>query len=197
MADNDDAESGNAQQQQTQAESYTLHSRLQWKCLDFGWIVFTWPGRFKAAEFLTTFLGFLLIASKNAFNEEPRYEFYVFVGIFSWIMVCVHMILGIPHLIEKLPLVITQPMVFLACCSLAVVTWLIASSIVVAQDKSNSTVQAGAAFGYMTMFLFFFEALYYFIMWRRGITVITREDRSKEMTDPAAGTDYVAEEPAY
>ena len=195
MAENDDGESSNTQQQQ-QHDSSALHSRLQWKCLDFGWIVFTWPGRFKAAEFLTTLLGFVLIASVNAFNEEPRYEFYVFVGIFSWIMVCVHMILGIPHLIEKLPLVITQPMVFLVCCSLAVLTWLIAASIVVARDKHDATVQAGAAFGYMTMFLFFFEALYYFIQWRRGVTV-RREDRTKEMDDPAAGNDYEAETPAY
>ena len=193
MADNHDAESGNAQQQRT---SSALHSRLQWKCLDFGWIVFTWPGRFKAAEFITTLLGFVFIASVNAFKEEPRYKFYVFVGIFSWIMVFLHMILGIPHLIEKLPLVITQPMVFLVCCSLAVLTWLIAASVVVAKDKNNATVQAGAAFGYITMFLFFFEALYYFMQWRRGATV-RREDPTKEMDDPAAGNDYEAEPPAY
>ena len=196
MADPDETESGETQQQQQQ-ESSSLHSRLQWKCLDFGWIVFTWPGRFKAAEFLTTFLGFVLIASVNTFNEEPRYEFYVFVGIFSWIMVCVHMILGIPHLIEKLPLVVIQPIVFLICCSLAVLTWLIAASVVVAKDRSDTTVQAGAAFGYMTMFLFFFEALYYFIIWRRGLTIYEREDKPKEMNDPAAGNDYVPEEPAY
>ena len=197
MADSDDGESGNAQQQQQQQQTSSVTpARLQWKCLDFGWIVFTWPGRFKAAEFLTTLLGFVLIASVNAFNEEPRYEFYVFVGIFSWIMVCVHMILGIPHLIEKLPLVITQPMVFLVCCSLACLTWLIAASVVVAQDKHHATVQVGAAFGYMTMFLFLFEALYYFIQWRQGVTV-RREDRTKEMDDPTAGNDYEAEAPAY
>jgi hypothetical protein len=200
MEDQDGSESGEAQNQQEstqqRSESSSLHSRLQWKCLDFGWIVFTWPGRFKAAEFLTTVLGFVLIASVNTFDEEPRFEFYVFVGIFSWVMVCVHMILGIPHLIEKLPLVVTQPLVFLACCSLAVLTWLIAASIVVAKDKNDSRVQAGAAFGYMTMFLFFFEALYYFILWRRGGSV-RREDQTKEMDDPASGGDYVPEDPGY
>lgn len=58
-------------------------------------------------------------------------------------------------------------------------------------------MQAGAAFGYMTMFLFFFEAVYYFIVWRRGISA-PRENESKEMDDPAEGDDYVQpEEPAY
>lgn len=178
-------------------ESSSHNSSLRCKCLDFGWLIFTWPGRFKTAEFVTTFLGFILIASVNAFDEEPRYEFYVFVGIFSWIMVCVHIILGIPHLIEKLPQIVTQPLVFLSCCCLAVLTWLIAASIVVAKDKNDTTVQAGAAFGYMTMFLFFFEAIYYFILWRRGITMSHSDDQSKEMDDQAAGNEYVPDDPGY
>ena len=178
-------------------ESSSHHSSLRWKCLDFGWLICTWPGRFKTAEFLTTFLGFILIASVNAFDEEPRYEFYVFVGIFSWIMVCVHIILGIPHLIEKLPRVVTQPMVFLSCCCLAVLTWLIAASIVVAKDRDDTAVQAGAAFGYMTMFLFFFEAIYYFILWRRGVSMSRSDDQSKEMDDHAAGDEYVPDDPGY
>ena len=194
MADEDRTEQSETPIEQ---ESSSHYSSLRWKCLDFGWLICTWPGRFKAAEFLTTFLGFILIASVNAFDEEPRYEFYVFVGIFSWVMVCIHIILGIPHLIEKLPRVVTQPMVFLACCCLAVLTWLIAASIVVAKDRNDTTVQAGAAFGYMTMFLFFFEAIYYFILWRRGITMSSSEDQSKEMDDPAAGNDYVVEDPGY
>ena len=194
MADESETEPNEAQ---TQPESTSFHSRLQWKCLDFGWLVFTWPGRFKAAEFLTTFLGFILIATVNAFDEEPRFEFYVFVGIFSWIMVCIHMILGIPHLIEKLPLVVTQPMVFLICCSLAALTWLIAASVVVAKDRDDVTVQAGAAFGYMTMFLFFFESIYYFIFWRRGGPVSRRENQSKEMDNPTAGDEYAPNDTEY
>lgn len=185
--------------QSQQKEPTSLHSRLQWKCLDFGWIIFTWPGRFKAAEFLTTFLGFLLIATVNAFDEEPRYEFYVFIGIFTWIMVCIHMILGIPHIIEKLPVVVTQPLVFLAFCCVAVLTWLIAASVVVAKDRSDASVQAGAAFGYMTMFLFFFEALYYFIIWRRGVSARWQQDQnpSRELDDPTTGTEYSTNDPGY
>ncbi|XP_028396035.1 uncharacterized protein LOC114520036 [Dendronephthya gigantea] len=194
MADEENYESSETQDKE---ESSTRHSRLQWKCLDFGWIIYTWPGRFKLAEFLTSLLGFICIASVNAFDEEPRYEFFVFVGIFSWIMVCIHIILGIPHLIEKLPGVVTQPLVFLACCGLAVLAWLIASSIIMAKDKNDTTVQAGAVFGYITMFLFFFEALYYIIVWRRGRSA-SRERENKEMDNPAEADDYVQpEDPAY
>lgn len=181
---------------QTQGQSTDLHERLRWKCLDFGWIIFSWPGRFKAAEFLTTFLGFICVATVNSFNEESRYEFFVFVGIFSWIIVCLHMALGIPHLIEKLPSVITQPLVFLVCCCVAVLTWLIAASIVVAKDKNNTAIQAGAAFGYITMFLFLFEAVYYFILWRRARST-AHGDTGKEMNSPTEDNNYVSNDSGY
>lgn len=189
MADQEDPAGETTEQEPTS---------LQWKCLDFGWLVYTWPGRFKSVEFITTFLGFVLISSVNVFDEEPRYEFYVFVGVFSWVMVFVHMLLGIPHLIEKLPAVVRQPLVFLVLCDIAVLCWLIASSLVVSKDRNDSTVQAGAAFGFMSMFLFFFEALYYFIAWRRGVSSSgTTTSTNEEMEDTAAVDDYVAQDPGY
>lgn len=182
-------------EQYSQATETPKPTSLQWKCLDFSWLVFTWPGRFKCGEFITTFLGFVLISAVNLFDEEPRYEFYVFVGVFSWVMVFIHMLLGIPHLIEKLPAVVTQPFVFFVLCAIAVFSWLIASSLVAAKDRDNSTVQAGAAFGFFSMFLFLLESAYYFVRWRREGSTSSRST-NKEMNQTASG-DYVPEDPTY
>lgn len=161
----------------TKTTTTVVHERREYRaycgCCDWFWLVATIEGWLKLLQWISTFLTFVIIMAKidrpiEFYSHLPEYNFMIFVGITSWAFVTVHIMLKLPHLFERLPAILLHPIVGVACCLLGALSFLIASSVVLAYARRQDFLKASAACGYIAMFLFIFEALYIFCRGRRS-----------------------------
>jgi hypothetical protein len=138
-------------------------------CCDFLWIVSTMEGVLKLIQFVTTFLTFVILTAHEQ-SSQPYFEFLIFVGTTAWIFVILHIILKMTHIYEKLPYVLIQPRVSLALLLVAIISFLVATSVALGYANADGVVIAAVSFGCITMFLFLFELIMIFVRYRREPT---------------------------
>ena len=152
-----------------QTTSTTQTRTCSCSCCDVLWIVTTKDGWLKLIEAIMTFLTFVICAAFPNTNK-PEYEFLIFVATTLFILMVLYIILGTTHLLEKLPPDLRHPIIGVVFCSLAFLTLVIGSGIVFARgsDFNIRTLEAAGICGFISSALFFFEGVYYFILYRRA-----------------------------
>ena len=138
-------------------------------CCDFPWTVTTMEGWLKLVEAIMTFLTFVICASFPG-SYRAEYEFLIFVATTAFIFVVLHIILRMTHLFEKLPPEMRHPILGLASCFLAALALLIGSAVVYARGEEYyiPTLKTTGVCGFISAALFFFEGVYFVILYRRA-----------------------------
>lgn len=157
-------------------------------CCDVLWLVTTKEGWLKLIEAIMTFLT-LVIVSAFPGSYKAEYEFLIFVATTAFIFVVLHIILRMTHLFEKLPPVMTQPLIGLIGCFLAALALLIGSAVVFDRGDTYNikTLKASAICGFISAILFFLEGIYFVILYRRA----PRRYAEQKTTDEEKPDDFV------
>lgn len=152
-----------------QTTSTTQTRTCSCSCCDILWIVTTKEGWLKLVEAIMTFLTFVICAA-FPFTDKPEYEFLIFVATTLFVFMVLYIILGTTHLLEKLPPALRHPILGVVFCFFAFLTLLIGSGIVFGRgaDFNVRTLEAAGICGFISSALFFFEGVYYFILYRRA-----------------------------
>lgn len=138
-------------------------------CCDPLWIVTTKEGWLKLVEAILTFLTFVIVSSfPGSFRAE--YEFLIFVATTAWIFVMLHILLRITHIFEKLPPVLTQPLLGMIACFFAALALVIGSGVVYAKGKDYNIgeLKASGICGFLSALFFFCEGVYFVFRYRRA-----------------------------
>ena len=141
------------------------------RCCDMLWIVTTKEGWLKLVEAIMTLLTFSILAS-HRFSYLTELEYLIFVATTAFIFVVLHIVLRITHLFEKLPSPLIHPLIGLVGCFLASLALLVGSAISFARgeqyygERANKLKSSGIC-GFISTALFFFEGVYYIILYRR------------------------------
>lgn len=132
-------------------------------CWDPRWIITTNEGWLKLVEAILTFLTFVILSSfPGSFRAE--YEFLIVVATTAWVFVMLHIFLRITHIFEKLPPVLTQPLLGMIACFLAALALVIGAAVVYSRGKGyegGGTLEASGIFGFLSAGLFFCEGVYF------------------------------------
>ena len=138
-------------------------------CCDIPWVVTTKEGWLKLIEAIMTFLTLVLCVA-YPFSNKLQYKFLTFVATTLFILMVLYIILGTTHLLEKLPAALRHPILGVVFCFFAFLTLLIGSGIVFGRgsDYHKRTLKAAGICGFISSGLFFFEGVYYFILYRRA-----------------------------
>ena len=138
------------------------------RCCDTLWIVTTKEGWLKLVEAIMTLLTFSTLAS-HPISTRAEYEYLIFVATTTFFFVVLHIVLRITHLFEKLPSPLTHPLIGLVGCFLASLALLVGSAVSFARGKEYYEIilKSSGIFGFISTALFFFEGVYYIILYRR------------------------------
>ena len=170
----------------------------------FSWdyIAKTWIGKLKVAELVFTLLagacGSSVISYVAQCNCASKFGFFDFVAWTAFINALIDMIIHLIGLWERLLWIFRHPAVYLVLCLLAVLGFLIGSSLAASCAKnwcvttSKSTAGAAAFFGFVCLALFAFEAFLHFRIYR-SMQDEARQQSSGETKPP----DYIEPPPAY
>ena len=164
------------------------------------YITKTWVGKLKVAELVFTLLGGACGSSIGCreFNRcgcSPKFGFFDFVAWTAFINALIVMIIHLVGLWDRLLWIFRHPAVHTVLCLLAVVGFLIGSSLaasVAAADwcsTSKSTAGAAAFFGFVCLVLFAVECFLHFKEYR-SMQSEAREQSSAQDRPP----DYYIEE---
>lgn len=153
-----------------QTTSTTRTRTCSCSCCDILWIVTTKEGWLKLIEAIMTFLTCVICAAFPNPTDKLEYEFLIFAATTLFILMVLYIILGTTHLLDKLPPALRHPILGVVFCSLAFLSLVIDSGIVFARgsDFHNRTLEAAGICGFISSALFFFEGVYYFILYLRA-----------------------------
>ncbi|KAL9976246.1 hypothetical protein ACROYT_G013518 [Oculina patagonica] len=130
------------------------------------------PGILKIVEFFTLMLAFALAADTS--YRGSRMEFFLFVTIFSWILVIAVFLLFAFNVVSKINLNIDWNMPVLVFAVVVAFLLLISSSLIAddAEDLKHISswlgsfldkLRAAAAFGFISMFVFIGDGVVHFL----------------------------------
>ena len=165
------------------------------------YITKTWVGKLKVAELVFTLLGGACGSSircreLNSCDCSPKFGFFDFVAWTAFINALIVMIIHLVGLWDRLLWIFRHPAVHTVLCLLAVVGFLIGSSLaasVAAADwcsTSKSTAGAAAFFGFVCLVLFAVECFLHFMEYR-SMQSEARQQSSGQDQPP----DYIEEKP--
>ena len=166
--------------------------------LDF--ITKTWMGKLKVAEVVFTLLTGACSSSVLSYYEcncAPRFSFLDCIAWIAFINALIDMIIHLLGLWERIVWIDRHPAVLLVFNLLAVVCFLICSSLAASCAKyrcvtSKSTAGAAAFFGFVCFTLFAVEAFLHFRIYK-SIQDEARQQSPGETNPP----DYIGPPPAY
>ena len=164
------------------------------------YITKTWLGKLKVAELVLTLLAGACGSAVESYvwcKCASKMGFFDFVAWTAFINALIDMIIHLVGLWERLLWIFRHPAVFLVLCLLAVVGFLIGSSLAASCAKalcvtSNSTAGAAAFFGFVCLALFAVEAFLHFRIYR-SMQDEARQQSSGETKPP----DYIGPPPPY
>ncbi|XP_078365745.1 plasmolipin-like [Oculina patagonica] len=124
------------------------------------------PGILKIVEFFTLMLAFALAADTS--YRWSRMEFFLFVTIFSWILVIAVFLLFAFNVVSKINLSIDWNMPVLVFAVVVAILLLISSSLMADSAHGGKgswfdKLRAAAAFGFISMFVFIGDAVLHFL----------------------------------
>ena len=156
------------------------------------YITKTWIGRLKAAELVLTLLAGACGSSVGSYSHHcaTKFGFFDFVAWTAFINALIDMIIHLLGLWERLLWIFRHPAVYTVLCLLAVVGFLIGSSLAAscANHFVNSAGAAGAAafFGFVCLAVFAVECFLHFKAYR-SMQSEARQQSSGEAKPP----DYI------
>ena len=165
------------------------------------YITKTWLGKLKVAELVLTLLagvcGSAVVSYVDACSCASKMGFFGFVAWTAFVNALIDMIIHLVGLWERLLWIFRHPAVFLVLCLLAVVGFLIGSSLAASCAKDwcvtrKGTAGAAAFFGFVCLALFAVEAFLHFRIYR-SMQDEARQQSSGETKPP----DYIGPPPAY
>ncbi|KAJ7365072.1 CKLF-like MARVEL transmembrane [Desmophyllum pertusum] len=124
------------------------------------------PGILKIVEFFTLMLAFALAGSIRYYGTWGEMSFFLFVTIMSWLLVIAVFVLFALNLISKINLNINWNIPVLVFAAVVVLLLLISSALLAdnARKFRHDTLSAGAAFGFISMFVFIGDAVVHFLI---------------------------------
>ena len=158
------------------------------------YITETLIGKLKCAELLFTLLagacGSSVISYINTCNCAPKFGFFDFVAWTAFINAAIDMIIHLLGLWDRLLWICRHPAVYAILCAMAVVGFLIGSSLAASCAKmwcvtSKSTAGAAAFFGFVCLVLFALEAFLQFKEYR------SMQDEARQQTSGESKPDYI------
>ena len=151
---------------------------------DPSYVVETWPGRLKVAQFFAVLLcGCLLPSSATYFFS--RYAFFTFVIWTSFIYITIHLALHLSSLAKLLPDAVKAPGIIIFPVLIAALLFLLCSSLIagVADISGAATLSwLSALLGLLTMALFIAEGVLYFLDIRAS-----QQSNEEVPTSPTSG----------
>jgi len=167
MSKNNNMDSDNYPE--NQATTTTSRSSGGWR----GWLHFQWVrtpiGLLKIGQFILILLGLIIMSTIGSVfgSGVSSLEFFMFIHTTIWVILLIVIILHTLNVYQKLPRLLTCNAVMMISCAVASVMLLICSATVMGKFDWHDTVLAAGSFGIMSMFLFIFETVYYFLKLRR------------------------------
>ena len=164
------------------------------------YITKTWVGKLKVAELVLTLLagacGSSVVSYVNSCSCAPKFGFFDFVAWTAFINALIDMIIHLLGLWERLLWIFRHPAVYTVLCLLAVLGFLIGSSLAASCSKewcvtSKSTAGAAAFFGFACLALFAFEAFLHFRTYRS-----MQDEARQQSSGEAKPPDYIEPPPS-
>ena len=163
------------------------------QCCHIGYLK-TIEGIFKLLEFIVVLLGLIIMASAGtAAHQVGPIEFFIFVHTTAWVFITLHIVLRLLNILHRFPAVLYNHMLYMILSGIAVLSFLICSSIVLGRFKGWSKADASGALGLIAMFLFGIECIYHFMKWRRGDS----PSDSKTTQETSKKDDLAEQSPGY
>ena len=164
------------------------------------YITKTWVGKLKVAELVFTLLAGACGSSVDCYYGNtcgcsPKMGFFDFVAWTAFINALIDMIIHLLGLWDRLLWIFRHPAVHTVLCLVAVVGFLIGSSLAASAAKdwcatSSTTVGAAAFFGFVCLVLFAVECFLHFEEYR-SMQSEARQQSSGQDKPP----DYIEEKP--
>ena len=161
------------------------------------YITKTWVGKLKVAELVFTLLGGACGSSVECYHCScsPKLGFFDVVAWTAFINALIDMIIHLLGLWDRLLWIFRHPAVYTVLCLLAVVGFLIGSSLAASAaekwcSSSSTTVGAAAFFGFVCLVLFAVECFLHFKEYR-SMQSEARQQSSGQDKPP----DYIEEKP--
>lgn len=159
----------------------------------------TWIGRLKAAELVLTLLAGACGSSVYSYaycNCASKFGFFDFVAWTAFINALIDMIIHLLGLWERLLWIFRHPAVFSVLCLMAVVGFLIGSSLAASCAKdscvtSRSTAGAAAFFGFVCLAVFAVECFLHFKAYRS-----MQSEAQQQSSGEAKPPDYIEPPPS-
>ena len=164
------------------------------------YITNTLIGKLKCAELVFTLLagacGLSVYSVINACHCSSKFGFFDFVAWMAFINAAIDMIIHLLGLWDRLLWIFRHPAVFTVLCALAVVGFLIGSSLGAscAKDRcveSKSTAGAAAFFGFVCLALFAVECFLHFKAYRS-----MREEARQQSSGESKHPEYIDTPPS-
>ncbi|KAM7440972.1 hypothetical protein ABFA07_009958 [Porites harrisoni] len=163
------------------------------------YIIKTWVGKLKVGELVFTLLagacGSSVISYDNSCSCAPKFGFFDFVAWTAFINALINMIIHLLGLWERLLWIFRHSAVHTVLCFLAVIGFLIGSSLAASCAKDGCVTQkstAGAAsfFGFVCLALFALECFLHFMEYRS-----MQSEAHQQSSGQDKPPDYIEEKP--
>ena len=157
-------------------------------------------GKLKCAELLFTLLAGICgvaVGSWAACSCASKLSFHDFVAWTAFVNALIDMIIHLLGLWERLVWIFRHPALYMVLCGLAIVGFLIGSSLAASCAKDSCVDYAGSAgaaafFGFVCLALFAFECFLHFKKYRS-----MQEEARHQSSGGSKAPDYIEPPPAY
>ena len=163
------------------------------------YIIKTWVGKLKVGELVFTLLagacGSSVISYDNSCSCAPKFGFFDFVAWTAFINALINMIIHLLGLWERLLWIFRHSAVHTVLCVLAVIGFLIGSSLAASCAKDvcvtqKSTAGAASFFGFVCLALFALECFLHFMEYRS-----MQSEAHQQSSGQDKPPDYIEEKP--